>query len=74
MEWTDTEYRILFRNCDLPAERLLERLPGSSIGAIRAVLGGVDQYRHGRANKGLLSKLGLAILEEEEFSFLRPKQ
>jgi hypothetical protein len=63
--WTDGECRILIVNRDLSLSQLRRLLPRRSVGAIRAALGGIDQYLRGRDVAGLLSARCLAILEQD---------
>lgn len=61
--WTEDEFRILLAHKHL-ADWEVASLVGRSPGAISVVRAGVQRWRGGEDNKGILSKMMIKILEE----------
>lgn len=71
-QWTKDEFRLLLANEHLSDEALASRLDRSP-GAVGVVRVGVQRWRNGSDNKGILSKVMLEILEEGNQAAGEPK-
>src|SRR5208282_5731617 len=66
LRWSPEEFAYLLSHPELSAQVLSDLLPRRTVGAIEAARGGIDQYRNARPVAGLLSRMGIAMLEGQE--------